>query len=135
IAPSEGVQIELLGHETVLWDVTCWRVRASTLSNQTVGYWRQRGPGETVVKAAAAANCNRLGMPVTAATDQGRGGTVDVSIRFHPLMERIATPLFEAGLGVRVSLIEGQGLELDVYEVREHEFPLDPESGTIVSGT
>src|SRR5690606_10944281 len=63
------------------------------------------------------------------------GGTVDVSIRFHPLMERTATPLFEAGLGVRVSLVEGQGLELDVYEVREHEFPLDPESGTIVSGT
>src|SRR5690606_24231825 len=84
---------------------------------------------------AAAANFDRLGMPVTAATDQGRGGTVDVSIRFHPLMERIATPLFEAGLGVRVSLVEGQGLELDVYEVREHEFPLDPESGTIVSGT
>lgn len=134
IDPSEGVEFELLGHETVLWDVTGWPVPGNSLSNQNVGYWRQRGPGETVVKAAAAANFNRLGMPVTAAADQGRGGTVDVSIRFHPLMERIATPLFEAGLGVRVSLVEGQGLELDVYEVREHEFPLDPESGTIVSG-
>src|SRR5690606_37393884 len=97
IDPSEGVQFELLGHETVLWDVTGWPVTANSLSNQNVGYWRQRGPGETVVKAAAAANVDRPGMPVSVAADQGRGGTVGVASRCHPLMEGMWQLLFGPG--------------------------------------
>src|SRR5690606_11308607 len=86
IDPSEGVQFELLGHETVLWDVTGWPVPANSLSNQNVGYWRQRRPREAVVKTAASANFDRLWMPYAVASGHERGGTVDCSIRCRAIM-------------------------------------------------
>jgi hypothetical protein len=83
-------------------------------------YWRRRAAAETVVKDAARLNIvQRAGFPLTIAVDKGRGGLVDVSLRMHPLADRLFPAVDDAGIGVSVQMIPG-GLLLDCYvpEVR-----------------
>lgn len=133
--PGAPLEYEVTGFDSLLWDTLGWPVPGNDLDNQNVGYWRQRGPAETVLKAAVAANANRLGLPVTVAEDQGRGGNIETQLRFHPLIDRFQPQLIKAGIGVTVGLVEGQGLVVDCYEITEHAIPLDAESGVLTGGT
>jgi hypothetical protein len=85
ITPAAPLTYEIVGHDVLMWDVLGWPVPGNTLANQNVAYWKMKAAAETVVKAAVQANAvQRLGLPVSVATDLARGGQIDVSLRFHP---------------------------------------------------
>jgi hypothetical protein len=77
-------------------------------------------PAETALKHYVSANATRLGVPVTVATDLGRGDNVKVKMRFHYLTDRLLPAVDLAGLGVTVKQTgpdnQGTGFEVDVYE-------------------
>lgn len=135
IDPAEPLTYQVTGHDFLGWSLLGWPVPGAPLSGQNVAYWRRRTAAETALKDAISANASsRLGLPVTVAPDLARGGQVDVSLRFHPLMDRMATQLNSAGVGMTASLVRGQGIEVDVYETRTHRRIWDPRSGVIVGG-
>ena len=117
----------------VLADTEGWPVPGSPISNQTAAeYATYTGPAETVIKNAARANFQRLGLPVTVATDQGRGATVPggVAFRFHPLADKLLPAADAAGVGVTVRQ-SGAGLVLDCYTPRTYVHKLSEEGGTV----
>src|SRR5690606_27362745 len=65
-------------------------------------YYRLSGPAETVVKTAVSANADRLGLELTVPATQGRGSNIEVSLRMHPLADRLYPAVDQAGVGVRV---------------------------------
>jgi hypothetical protein len=92
-------------------------------------------PAETALKHYVTANATRLGIPVTSATDLGRGADVDVSMRFHYLTDRLLPAVDLAGLGVTVNMTgtddQGTGFEVDVYEPSTVTRDLSEESGIL----
>jgi hypothetical protein len=92
-------------------------------------------PAETALKHYVTANATRLGVPVTSATDLGRGANVDVSMRFHYLTDRLLPAVDLAGLGVTVNQTgpddQGTGFEVDVYEPSVVTRQLSEESGIL----
>lgn len=114
-------------------EVLGWPVPDGSLTGQNVEYHRVRGPAETVVKTIAGANFSRLGLPVTVPASSGRGATIDVSIRFHPLLERLFPAADQAGVVVQLRQ-EGAGLLLDVREPATYPRTLTEESGVVEDG-
>lgn len=139
VDPLGDVTYRVTGHYQLTHMVTGWPVPAGALtSGQTVAYWRTsptRVAAETAVKAVVSANATRLSLPVTVATDQARGGLVELSYRFHPLPDRWTTALEEAGLGVTVELDEGAGYVVDCYVPTVHSLPLSLTGGEIQGGS
>ncbi|GAB2698324.1 Gp37-like protein [Thalassiella azotivora] len=116
----------------VLRNVLGWPVPGAALTAQNVAYDVRTGPAETVLKAFAAANATaRLGLPLTIATDQGRGATITASTRFHPLVDRLYPAVEQAGLGVTVRQ-QGTGLVLDCYEPQTWPQTLTDKSGAVL---
>lgn len=94
-------------------------------------YWQIRGEAETVVKEAVALNITqRSQYPLTIAPNQFRGNWVDVSIRMHPLFDRLFPAVDAAGIGVSVEMIPG-GLLLDCYVPRVRVTKLTEQSRVI----
>ena len=125
---------QIVDDGVVLEDTEGWPVPGSPISNQSAAeYATYTGPAETVVKNAARANFQRLGLPVTVATDQGRGATVPggVAFRFHPLADKLRPAADVAGIGITVRQ-EGAGLVLDCYTPREYVHKLSEEAGTVI---
>ncbi|MDQ0735337.1 Gp37-like protein [Arthrobacter agilis] len=90
-------------------------MKAITQQGDDGAYWTMRDNAESVVKAAARQNIlHRSEYPLTVAPDQSRGGLVDVSLRMHPLFDRLFPAVDAAGIGVSVEMIPG-GLLLDCY--------------------
>jgi hypothetical protein len=125
----------------LLWRVLGWPSPAKPITQQgdENAYWKATGVAETVLKNAVRVNAvNRLGLPVTVATDQGRGTTIPggVSLRFHPIADRVLTQVEQAGLGVSVVQAgperQGTGLVLDVYEPKVWPRALTEAGGTLV---
>lgn len=120
----------------ILASVQGWPVPGSPLSNQTASEYDTRtGPAETVLKGFVTANIvNRLGMPVTVATDQGRGATIPggVAIRFQTLGEKLLPAIDAAGIGVSVQQ-SGAGLVLDAYVPRTYPHTLSEKGNTITA--
>ena len=127
------VVFQILDDGIVLEDTDGWPVPTSPISNQSAAeYATYTGAAETVVKNAARANFQRLGLPITVATDQGRGSTVPggVAFRFHPLADKLRPAADAAGIGITVRQ-DGAGLVLDCYEPRTYPHTLSEEAGTI----
>lgn len=124
----------------LLWRVLGWPVPANPINGQsTAEYWRGTGPAETILKDAVRANAqSRLGMSVDVAPDLGRGATIPggVSIRMHPLADRLFPAVEQAGLGVTVVQDgpeqQGTGFRVDVYEPRAYPRALTEAGGTVV---
>jgi len=115
-------------------NVLLWPVPASDLAHQSSEYDVVSGPAETVVKTLLGAAIDRLGLPVTVASDSGRGSTITVNAR----MDRAADVLFplvdQAGIGVTVRQ-SGPGLVLDCYEPAAWPITLSEAGGTITQGS
>ena len=117
----------------ILHGILGWPVPASAITNQSAAEtYLLKGPAETVVKTAVAVNAARLGIPVTMAPDQGRGGQVTFEIRMEPLFDKLFPLVETAGLGVTVKQ-SGAGLVLDVYEPSIYLPLLSEESGIVQS--
>jgi hypothetical protein len=109
-----------------------WPVPGAALTAQAAEYHTLSGPAETVLKAVVQANAiDRLGEPVTVATDLGRGANITAAFRFHPLADRLFPAVDAAGLGVTVRQ-DGAGLLVDCYEPELHPRTLTEAGGVIL---
>lgn len=94
-------------------------------------YWKRRAAAETVVKEAAQLNIvQRSQYPLTIAPNMSRGALVDVSLRMHPLFDRLFPAVDAAGIGVSVEMIPG-GLLLDCYVPRVRVTKLTEQSRVV----
>jgi hypothetical protein len=111
-----------------------WPVPSSPITNQSAAEYDVRtGPAETVLKGFVTANAvTRLGLPVTVATDLGRGASTTVSLRFHLFSDRLIPAVDAAGLGTTV-VQSGTGFTVDVYEPRTVARHLTEASGVVAS--
>jgi hypothetical protein len=117
----------------VLSNFLGWPAPSSPISQQgdDGAYWTMRGNAESVVKAAVRLNITeRSAFPLAIAENQNRGGTVDVSLRMHPLFDRLFPAVDTAGLGVDVQMVPG-GLVLDCYVPRVRRTKLTEQSRVV----
>ena len=114
-----------------LRNILGWPVPAAALTAQTVEYYTLTGPAETVVKTLVQLNgVTRLGKPITIAPDLGRGQVITVSIRFHPLYDKLVPVLDRAGIGISIKQ-SGAGLLLDCYEPTLYPLDLSEAAGIV----
>lgn len=113
-ADQRRVEAYITGDWSIL-DVLCWPVPGAAIDSQTVAYYEDGGPAESVIKALVQANLvDRLGVPVTIGTDLGRGATVATKVRFTLLSEEIERLADLGGIGVTLNR-DGAGYVLDCY--------------------
>lgn len=105
---------------------------AITAQGAVTAYDVKTGPAETVAKWFIGRAATRLGLPVTIATDQGRGGTISVKMRMHPLADRLLPLIDQAGIGVTVRQV-GAGLVVDCYEPSWYPRDLTAESNVVIA--
>lgn len=104
---------------------------ATTPTAQPAEYHTVSGPAENVAKALIRANAvTRLGLPVTVEPDLGRGRPITVSVRFHPLADRLFPAFDAAGVGLSVKQ-QGSGLYVSVYEPSVYDKLLSEASGVV----
>lgn len=116
-----------------LRDILGWPVPGAALTAQAVEYYTLTGPAETVVKTLVQLNgVDRLGKPITIAPDLGRGQVITVSIRFHPLYDKLVAALDAADIGVTIRQVDG-GLLLDCYEPQTYPLDLTEEAGIVTN--
>ena len=107
-----------------------WPVPANALTNQNVEYETRTGAAETVLKAIITANKSRSTPTVTVATDLGRGSSITVANRFHPLTDRLMPLVDDAGIGTTVKQV-GTGLTVDCYATTAYPRTLTEASGIV----
>jgi hypothetical protein len=132
-AVKSTVTFQIVDDVVLLSDLLGWPVPGSPISNQSASEYDTRtGAAETVLKGFVMANVARLGLPVSATTDLGRGATIPggVAIRFQSLAEKLLPAIDAAGIGVTVRQ-SGTLLVLDVYEPRTYPHTLSEKAGTI----
>lgn len=114
-----------------LRDILGWPVPGAALTAQTAEYHTLTGPAETVVKTLVQLNgVTRLGKPITIAPDLGRGQTITVAMRFHPLYDKLVPVLDAAGIGITIKQ-SGAGLLLDCYEPEPYPLDLTEQAGIV----
>lgn len=97
-------------------------------------YFKRTGPAETVLKQILVPNAQRAGINLTVPATLGRGQTITVSIRMHPLYDRLFPAVDQAGLRVRVLQQDDQRVLL-VDEPTVHTRELTQASGIVVKGS
>lgn len=110
-----------------------WPLPLSALADQGNGTYNITGNAEGAIKTLVTQNMvTRLGLPVTVATDLGRGATIPagVDIRFHPLYEKAFPAIELAGLGVTFEQHDGT-IVMDVFDPPVYPFTLTEESGIL----
>lgn len=129
---DESVTFTAQGDERVLSRMLGWPDPDKPITTQGA---HDRYPGvalETVLKQVVSKNATRLGIPLTVATDQGRGGTVRQWFRFYSILERMKDQLDASDLTMSVRQYH-QGLLLDVREAQTIRRDISTASGTLVS--
>jgi hypothetical protein len=113
-----------------------WPNPTGTVSQQgdDSAYFTRTGPAETVVKQIVAPNATRQGLPLTVPATEGRGAKITVSVRMHPLADKIFPAADQAGIGVRVLQL-GTERTLTVYTPKSRARVLTEESGIVVGGS
>lgn len=117
----------------LLHNIVGWPVPTAGLTGQTVEYAKYTGNAETILKNAVQQQIvTRLGLPVTVAPNQNRGAIINggVSLRFHPLYERLFPAIEKAGLGVTFKQT-GASIVCDVYTPPVFAQQLTEESGVV----
>jgi hypothetical protein len=108
-----------------------WPVPGSAIASQSgAAYHTVTDNAETVVKTFVGDNATRLALPVTVATDLGRGDVIKVKVRMHPLADRLFPKVDKAGIGVTVRQ-SGAGLVVDCYEPATYPRTLTVASGIV----
>lgn len=119
----------------MLHNILGWPNPNQAITNQTSVDYVATGTAESIVKAYVSANMvSRLGMPVTVAPMLDRGAIVPdgVTMRFHPLYDKLFPAIEQAGIGVTFQQIDGT-IVCDVYEPPVFDRVLDEASGVIDS--
>lgn len=131
-AAQGTVTVQLIDDWRLLTRILGWPAPTAGIAAQnTAEYDVRTGPAESVVKAYVAANAiTRLGLPVTVAPDQGRGATITVQMRMHPLADRLLPVVDQAGVGITVRQ-SGAVLEVDCYESADFPRTLSEASGIV----
>ncbi|WP_163540841.1 Gp37-like protein [Occultella kanbiaonis] len=128
---------EVVDDKGLLWGLKGWPNPAGTILQQgdEDTYYTQTGSAENVVKNLVGVNIGHVNVPLTIPTNLGRGSTITVSVRMHPLADRLYPAVDLAGIGVTVYQ-SGAGLVLDVYvpEDRTDRPPLTEASGVVLEG-
>jgi hypothetical protein len=97
------------------WPSPTSSLSTTALGTQPAEYDTRSGPAENVAKAFVRANAvTRLGLPVTVEADGGRGDSITVAMRFHPLYDRLFPAVDGAGVGLSVKQ-QGSGLYVSAY--------------------
>lgn len=102
-----------------------------TAQGDETAYDSKTGPAETVVKHFVSRNASRSLPQVTVAGDAGRGRPISVSMRMHPLTDRLLPAVDQAGIGIDVRQ-QGNGLVVDCYEPTVRRQLLTEETGVVV---
>lgn len=111
--------------------VLLWQVPGSAITAQSASeYHIVTGPAETVVKTLLGAAITRMGLPVTVATDLGRGATISVQARMSTPVDVLYPLADQAGIGITVRQV-GAGLVLDCYEPADTPITLSEKGGTL----
>lgn len=128
---------DLVDDKQVLKNIKAWPNPAGTDAQQgaeSAYYTIGRRPAETVLKDVFIKNVvQRIGtavMPFTVEPDQGRGGTMEATFRFHSMYDRLFPSFDLAGLGYNIRTQNG-GRVLEVYVPRIFPLPLSTEDRTI----
>lgn len=119
----------------LMHNILGYPVPGAALTAQTSEYRTYTGTAETILKTAVTENMvTRLGLPVSVATNQGRGATVPdgVKLRFHPLYERMFPAIEKAGIGVTFRQ-SGSVIVCDAYVPPVFVPVLTEDSGVIQS--
>lgn len=119
----------------IFQDLIGWPKPASAITTQTDAYYKLSGPAETVVKQVAGLNAIRAGVVMGGASTLGRGSNISVSLRFHPLVDRLFPAVDQAGIGVRVVQKTTATRDLEVYVPVTRGTVLTEESGIVESGS
>lgn len=117
----------------LMHNILGYPVPGNALTAQTSEYRTYTGTAETILKTAVTENMvTRLGLPVSVATNQGRGGTVTdgVKLRFHPLYERMFPAIENAGIGVTFRQ-SGNQIVCDCFVPPVFGQPLTEDSGVV----
>lgn len=130
-----GVQyFDVVDDKQVLKNIRAWPAPLRTEAQQgdeNAYYTLGRRAAETVLKDVVTKNIvQRLGMPFTVEADQGRGGIMESTFRFHPIYDRVFPAFDLAGLGYNIRSRTG-GRVLEVYVPRNFALPLSEEDRTI----
>jgi len=118
----------------LLTRVLLWPVPTAAITAQTSPVHKVTGPAETVVKTFLQAAVTRLALPVTIATDQGRGDTITAQARFDTPADLLGALVDQAGIGVSVQQGDG-GLVVDCYETSAWPITLSEDGGTLTDVT
>lgn len=133
VDPDGVLTVQVRDDWSLLSDVLGWPVPTAAISAQTTAeYDTKTGAAETVVKWFASRAITRLGLPVTVATDLGRGSSITVQMRMHQLADRLLPIIDQAGIGVTVRQ-SGTGLVLDCYTTSIYPRTLTPASGVVTA--
>jgi len=115
-------------HQVLGWPLPDQPIGSQTNADQTV-----TGNAEFILKSYVSRNAvTRLGLPITIATDLGRGAVIPdgVTVRFHPLYEKLFPAVELAGLGVTFEQHDGT-IVCDVFTPPVYPFTLTEESGML----
>jgi len=110
-----------------------WPLPLSPLANQGKDSYAITGNAELAIKNMVQQNMvSRLGLPITVATNLGRGATLPagIDIRFHPIYEKAFPAIEQAGLGVTFEQ-QGAGIVMDVFTPPVYPYVLSEESGVL----
>jgi hypothetical protein len=131
-APDSVLTAQIDDHWRLLSDLLGWPTPTADITFQGGGSGQdvRSGPAETVVKGFVNANKTRLGVPLTVAPDLGRGSTITVTSRMHPLIDRLLPVVDHAGIGISVKQV-GAGLVLDCYVPTTYPLTLTANSGVV----
>jgi hypothetical protein len=114
--PDGSITITVTGDLQMLWAWNGWQSPTRAADAQNTEYRTYTGPSETVFKNALAENIARLGVPWTVAPSQGRGSTVRVQFRMHPLADKLIPILDADNLMVVLTYAEDGSVLVDVRE-------------------
>lgn len=135
--PQQTFTFQIIDDFRILSSLLGWPVPGSAITAQSGAEYDVRtGPAETVLKGFVSANLARVAaaLPhtITVAASAGRGTTITVQSRMHPLADRLFPVVDQAGIGVTVRQTL-TGLEVDCYTPSTFPLLLSQDGGTLTS--
>lgn len=119
----------------LLHRVLAWQVPTAAITAQgSAEHHVVSGPAESVAKTILGAAITRLGLPITVAPTQGRGGTITVRARMDKPADVLLPLLDQAGIGLTVRQT-GATWVLDAYTTTTWPGILSEAGGTITDLT
>ena len=139
--PENASQITVTaeGDKRLLWRMVGYPVPGNAITNQNALEDKRSGPAETVLKDYLTANLEGPSrwpahQLITVAEDLERGDTISAAVGMQPLADVLIPLIDQAGIGVSVTQIpgNGNGLLVDVYEPTSYPRPLSEAGGTVL---